>query len=183
MNWSSASTFVAVATFLIWLRLWLLWFWAASDCVDSLHFPPSTVSAKGIISAFFTPPLPLRLLVPCCLCCLCILRCRHQGHQAASTFTVSRAARVSYSSAGSPWALNRFGCCHLVHHLHCWFGSFGGAGCTTTRGGGFMSVNITARSPGTSAFYAAPSAGEAGLKGASIGVCLGHSFCCGSWSL
>ena len=33
MNWSSASAFVVVNICLIWVRLWLFWFWAASGCI------------------------------------------------------------------------------------------------------------------------------------------------------
>ena len=96
---------VVILTFLIWVQLWLLWFWAASDSI----WEPTLSSLHCIYQRHRQgPPRPLvtlGLLVPCCLQCHYSSRCRQQGHQAVSTSAASRATWVSCSPTGSPWAL------------------------------------------------------------------------------
>ena len=117
MNWCSASTFVVVTTFLIWVWFWLLWFSEASDYIWKPAISTSTASSRGIISALPVPLVPLRLLVTCRLQCHCSLSCCHWGHQAANTSIAFGVTWVSCSSLGSPWALHKVQILLPIHHL------------------------------------------------------------------
>ena len=87
---------------------------------NSLHFPPSAASARGVVSALFVLLVPLRLLVSCCFRCPCSLRCCQWGYQAPSTSAASGVAWISCSSTGSSLALHGLRCCWPAHRLcHC----------------------------------------------------------------
>ena len=119
MNWSSACASVIVKTFLFGYSSGYFGSELLLVVFESLHFPPSTAYARGVISALLMPLVPPRLLVPFFFWCQCSVRCCHSGHHSESTSAASGVTWVSYSPTCYPWALHRVGYCCPLHRLFC----------------------------------------------------------------
>ena len=112
---------------------------------ESLNFPPSIATARGVVTALFVLLVPLRLLMSCCFQYGCSLRRYQKDNQAVSTSVLSGVAWVSCIPACFLRALHMLRCCCLLHHLHCCSWVICGYGSTIPRGAGFTSVTVAVR--------------------------------------
>ena len=105
-----ASAFMVVPTFLIWARLWLLWFWGASGCISE----PALSTLHCLCQRH--RQCPLVLLVPARLL---LMMSPQSWVLPLGSPGCKHLCWVSCSSTSSLWALHGLGCCCPVHHLCC----------------------------------------------------------------
>ena len=125
-------------------KAFLIWFWALT-VFESLSFPPSTPSVRGIVSNLLVLLVALRFLLPLWLQYHAV-GCCHQGHQAMKT-SASRVSWVSCSPTGFLWALHRLRSYFNWHHLCCCSPVIWGPDTTAAKGSRFTGITAAARSP------------------------------------